>query len=435
MRDVAHGEPADDTIFAPAGGAGAAPICVIRISGRRSGCLLARLCGRDLPPPRRAVRRRVRGADGELLDHAVALWLPAPHSSTGEDMAELHVHGGRAVIHAVSAALIDAGARLAEAGEFSRRAFLAGRMDLLEAEGVADLISAETEAQRRQALRQMEGGHSAILDDWRSRMVRLLALQETLIDFSDEDLPPEVEADMLADMALLRTDMRAQLAASSQGVRLRDGLVFAIIGAPNVGKSSLLNALARREAAIVSPMPGTTRDLIEVHVDLGGVPVTLVDTAGLRESGDAIEMEGVRRARARAGSADLAVHIIDASAPATAPTGMLCIANKCDLAPAPPGMLAVSARTGEGIDALETTLAERARALTGGLMHPLLNRARHVSALRDTCRALDAAETARLPELRAEELRLAMQALGRITGSVDAEAILDVVFGSFCIGK
>ncbi len=435
MRDAAHGEPAGDTIFAPAGGAGAAPICVIRISGPYSGNLLARLCRREPPPPRRAALRRVRGADGEVVDHAVALWLPGPHTSTGEDMAELHVHGGRAVINAVSAALIDAGARPAEAGEFSRRAFLAGRMDLLEAEGMADLIAAETEAQRRQALRQMEGAQSAILDDWRARMTRLLAWQETLIDFADEDLPRDVEAEMLADMALLHTGMTAHLAASDQGVRLREGLVFAIVGAPNVGKSSLLNALARREAAIVSPVPGTTRDLIEVHIEIGGVPVTLVDTAGLRESGDAIEMEGVRRARARAVSADLAVHIVDASAPAAAEPGVLCVANKCDLAPAPPGSLAVSAKTGEGMDKLEAMLAERARALTGGLMHPLLNRARHVSALRDACHALEGAAAASLPELRAEELRLAMQALGRITGSVDVEAILDVVFGSFCIGK
>jgi tRNA modification GTPase len=381
------------------------------------------------------VLRNVRQTDGEMLDRAVVLWLPGPHSSTGQDMAELHVHGGRAVINAVSAALIEAGARPAEAGEFSRRAFLAGRMDLLEAEGMADLISADTEAQRRHALRQMEGAQSAILQAWRARMIHLLAFQETLIDFADEDLPPGVEAEMLAGMVSLRAEMGAHLAESAQGVRLREGLVFAIIGAPNVGKSSLLNALAGREAAIVSAVPGTTRDLIEVPVDLGGVPVTLVDTAGLRESGDPVEIEGVRRARARAASADLVVEIIDASAPRAVEPGALAVANKCDLASAPPGMLSVSARTGEGVDVLKTMLAERARALTGGLMHPLLNRARHIAALRDACHALHAAEAAPLPELRAEELRLAMGSLGRITGSVDAEAVLDAVFGSFCIGK
>ncbi len=435
MTGALEGERAGDTIFAPAGGAGAAPICVIRISGSCSGTVLDQVCGPARPPPRRAVLRAVRQAGGEVLDRAVVLWLPGPDTSTGQDMAELHVHGGRAVINAVSAALIDAGARPAGAGEFSRRAFLAGRMDLLEAEGIADLISAETEAQRRHALSQMEGAQSAILAAWRARMIRLLAFQESLIDFADEDLPPGVEAEMLAGMASLRADLEAHLAESARGVRLRDGLVFAIVGAPNVGKSSLLNALAGREAAIVSPVPGTTRDMIDVHVDVGGVPVTLVDTAGLRETSDPVEIEGVRRARARAASADLVVEIIDASAPTTPGAGALCIANKCDLAPAPEGVLAVSARTGEGMAALRTVLAERARALTASQAHPLLNRARHIAALRDACQALETAEAAPLPELRAEDLRLAMQALGRITGSADAEAILDVVFGSFCIGK
>jgi tRNA modification GTPase len=377
----------------------------------------------------------VRRSDGEVLDRALVLWLPGPHTSTGQDMVELHVHGGRAVINAVSAALIDAGARPAEAGEFSRRAFLAGRMDLLEAEGLADLISAETEAQRRHALSQMEGAQSAILAAWRARLIRLLAFQESLIDFADDDLPLGVEAEVLAGMASLRGDLEAHLAESAKGVRLRDGLVFAIIGAPNVGKSSLLNALARREAAIVSPVPGTTRDLIDVPVDLGGVPVTLVDTAGLRETSDLVEIEGVRRARARAASADLVVEVIDSSAPSAPGAGTLCIANKCDLAPAPAGVLAVSARTGEGMAVLRTVLAERARALTASQANPLLNRARHIASLRDACHALEAAEAAPFPELRAEDLRLAMQALGRITGSADAEAILDVVFGSFCIGK
>ncbi len=435
MTGALNGERSEDTIFAPAGGAGAAPICVIRISGPYSSRVLTSICGAELPPARRAVLRRLRRADGEVLDRAVVLWLPAPHTSTGQHMAELHVHGGSAVISAVSAALIDAGARPAAAGEFSRRAFLAGRMDLLEAEGMADLIAAETEAQRRHALRQMEGAQSEVLDGWRARMTRLLAFAETLIDFSDEDLPPDVEADMRSGMALLHDDMAAWLAESPQGVRLREGLVFAITGAPNVGKSSLLNALAGREAAIVSAAPGTTRDMIEVPIDLGGVPVTLVDTAGLRESTDPVEREGVRRARARASSADLAVDVIDAAAPTAPRAGMLTVANKCDLATPPSGLLAVSARTGEGLASLRSILAARARALTGSMVQPRLNRARHIAALREACEALQCAQSAPLPELRAEELRLAMRALGRISGTVDADAILDVVFGSFCIGK
>jgi tRNA modification GTPase len=402
----------------------------MRISGPYTGSIFRALCGPTLPQPRRAVLRRVCDTEGRVLDQAMVLWLPGPQTSTGQDMAELHLHGGRAVIAAVSEALMQAGARPAEGGEFSRRGFLAGRMDLLQAEGVADLIAAETELQRRQAMRQMQGEQSALLQDWRARMMRALAFAEVLIDFPDEDLPPQVEADMLADLASLHADLASHLAAAAQGVRLRDGLVFAIVGAPNVGKSSLLNALARREAAIVSPLPGTTRDLIEVQVDFGGVPVTLVDTAGLRETGDPIEMEGVRRALARRKSADLSILVVDATAPVMADPDALCVANKCDVAPAPPGMLAVSARTGAGLASLETSLAEHARRLTAGLTHPVLNQARHVSALRDACDA-----SAPLAELRAEDLRTSMRALGHITGEVDAESILDVVFGSFCIGK
>ncbi len=407
----------------------------MRISGPYSGSILSALCGPALPAPRRAVLRRVRNAEAGVLDHAMVLWLPGPQTSTGQDMAELHLHGGRAVVAAVSAALMLAGARPAEAGEFTRRAFLAGRMDLLQAEGLSDLIAAETEMQRRAALQQMQGEQSALLQGWRARMMRSLAFAEVLIDFPDEDLPAQVEADMLADLASLHADLASHLATAAQGARLRDGLVFAIVGAPNVGKSSLLNALARREAAIVSPVPGTTRDLIEVRVDLGGVPVTLVDTAGLRESGDPVEMEGVRRALAMQKSADLSILVLDATAPVVADPEALCIANKCDLSTPPAGMLAVSARTGAGLATLEAALAEHARRLTAGLAHPVLNQARHVSALREACDALERAQSAPLAELRAEDLRSAMRALGQITGEVDAESVLDVVFGRFCIGK
>jgi tRNA modification GTPase len=309
-------------------------------------------------------------------------------------------------------------------------------MDLLEAEGLADLITAQTEAQRRQALRQMDGAQSVLVQNWRKRLSELLAFQEALIDFPDEDLPAHLEAAILSDMKVLRDDLRTHADASRQGSRLRDGLVFAIVGAPNVGKSSLLNALSERDMAIVSPAPGTTRDPIEVPLELGGVPVTLVDTAGLRDSDDPVEREGIARAKARAASADLVIHVLD---PFTSLQGVargaLVVANKCDLGPAQPADASVSARTGQGIQALTDMLAERARDLVAATSNPILNQARHAAALIDASVALSAALDASLPELRAEDLRLSMRVLGRITGEVDVEAILDLVFGNFCIGK
>ena len=425
---------ASDSIFALASGGGRGAVSVLRLSGGEAGRILASLCG-ALPEPRRAALRRLRDASGDILDHALILWMPRPTSFTGEDVAELHLHGGRAVLSAVSAALVAHGARPADPGEFSRRAFLAGRLDLLEAEGIADLVNAETEAQRRQALRQYFGAPSEKLAGWAARLKRVLAFQEALIDFPDEDLPAHVEADFLADMRSLLDEMQAQLALAPHGERLRQGLVFTIVGAPNVGKSSLLNALARREIAIVSPLPGTTRDALEVSVDLGGVPVTLIDTAGLRETTDALEAEGMRRARQRAAAADLVLCVVDAASPEVVGGDGLVIANKIDLAPAPAGMLGVSVVSGEGFLALETRLAAEAARLTHGGVDPVLTRARHVAALRDAVLALRAALGCSLPELRGEELRLAVQSLGRITGAVDAESVLDDVFSAFCIGK
>ncbi len=261
--------------------------------------MLAALCGR-VPPPRRASFRRLRDAEGSELDQAVVVWLPAPGSYTGEDSAELYLHGGRAVLAGVADALIALGARPAEAGEFTRRAFLNGRMDLTEAEAVHDLVAAETAAQRRQALRQLDGALGALYGGWAERLRLLLAQQEALIDFPDEDLPPEVEAQVAAELDALGQEIAAHLDDNRRGERLREGLVFAIAGPPNVGKSSLINALAESDVAIVSAIPGTTRDALETRAVLGGVPVTLVDTAGLRETTDEIEAEGVRRARARA---------------------------------------------------------------------------------------------------------------------------------------
>src|SRR5580692_4455742 len=295
-----------DTIFAIASGAGRAAIAVMRLSGPDSATMLRALAGR-LPPPRHASLQRLRDAAGEELDHALVLWLPAPASYTGEDSAELHLHGGRAVIDGVADALVALGARPAEPGEFTRRAFLNGRMDLIEAEAIGDLVDAETSAQRAQALRQLDGALGVIYRDWAERLRVLLAQQEALIDFPDEDLPVETEALALGELAALTREIGAHLDDGRRGERLREGLVFAVTGAPNVGKSSLVNALAERDVAIVSELPGTTRDTLEARVVFGGVPVTLVDTAGLRETQDAIEAEGVRRARARAAAADLVI--------------------------------------------------------------------------------------------------------------------------------
>ena len=370
-----------------------------------------------------------------MLDHAVALWLPGPATYTGEDCAELHLHGGRAVVDGVADTLVALGLRPAEAGEFTRRAFLNGRMDLVEAEAVHDLIAAETEAQRQQALRQLEGALGALYQNWTDRLRGVLAYQEALIDFPDEDLPPEVEDQLLSTLRTVRTEIATHLNDAGRGEKLREGLFFAIAGAPNVGKSTLINALAQRDVAIVSDRPGTTRDALETRVVFGGVPVTLVDTAGLRETTDSIEAEGVRRALARAQEADLVMRVVEAGAPASVTQGLL-IANKADLGLAgPEGAVRISAMTGAGLDELRGLLAEAAQRMTQSAGAPPLTRARHRAALLTAAGHLDAAERAELPELRGEDLRLAMQALGRITGHVGVEDILDTVFSQFCIGK
>jgi tRNA modification GTPase len=425
-----------ETIFALASGSARAAIAVMRLSGPASGATVAALCGGMLPAPRRAALRRLHDASGAMLDHALVLWFPGPGSYTGEDCAELHLHGGRAVIDGVADALAQAGLRPAEPGEFTRRAFLNGRMDLVEAEAIHDLIAAESEAQRRQALRQLEGELGALYQDWADRLRGILAFQEALIDFPDEDLPPEVEGQLLAALRSVRAEIATHLNDAGRGEKLREGLFFAITGAPNVGKSTLINALAERDVAIVSEIPGTTRDAVEARIILGGVPVTLVDTAGLRETTDSIEAEGVRRALARARDADLAMTVIEAGWPAPDNPGHLLIANKADLArPGPDGALRVSAKTGLGLPELRAHLATAARQMTESSGPPPLTRARHRAALLTAVEHLDAADQADLPELRGEDLRLAMRALGRITGHVGVEDILDTVFSRFCIGK
>ncbi len=428
-----------DTILALASGSARAAIAVMRLSGPATGAAVAALCGGKLPPPRRASLRRLCDPVGEALDQAIVLWFPGPNTYTGEDCAELHLHGGRAVIDGVALALTHAGLRPAEPGEFTRRAFLNNRMDLVEAEAVHDLVAAETEAQRRQALRQLDGALGAIYQDWADRLRGILAYQEALIDFPDEDLPPEVEDQLVATLGAVRAEIRGHLDDAGRGEKLREGLFFAITGAPNVGKSTLINALAERDVAIVSPTPGTTRDALETRVVLGGVPVTLVDTAGLRETADSIEAEGVRRALARAEDADLVMTVVEAGSDASlqaASERHVLIANKADLGGAgPPGAVRISARSGEGMAELRDCLASAARRMTKSRGAPPLTRARHRAALLAAAGHLDDAERAELPELRGEDLRLAMRELGRITGHVGVEDILDTVFSRFCIGK
>lgn len=426
---------------------------MLRLSGPAAGAALVALAGRGLPAPRRAVLAVLADPEtGEKLDRGLVLWFPGPTSYTGEDVAELHVHGSPAVVSGLMAALGRlAGLRPAEPGEFTRRAFDHGKLDLTAVEGLADLIAAETAAQRRQALRQMDGALARLYEGWRGDLIHLMARVEADIDFPDEDLPAGLVGLVRGRLPGLIGAMAAHLADDRRGELLRDGYRIAIIGAPNVGKSSLLNALAKREAAIVAATAGTTRDVIEVHLDLAGYPAILADTAGLRATSDAIEGEGVRRARARAAAADLKIALFDASAapiadPETAglvDDETLVAVNKTDLALPPATLLgrpalALSVTTGQGLDRLVREIEARiARRLDSGgaAAAPALSRERHRRGLRDCVLALERAQSAELPELLAEDLRLAARALGRITGLVDVEDILDAMFRDFCIGK
>jgi tRNA modification GTPase len=497
---------AADTVFAVSSGRPPAAIAVVRISGPRAGDALRLMIGR-IPEPRRAALARVRDPQSqEMIDEALALWFPGPRSETGEDMAELQLHGGRAVIAATFAALgrID-GLRPAEPGEFTRRAFANGHLDLTEVEGLADLIAAETEAQRRQAFGQMKGALGRVAEAWRQRLIETLALSEAGIDFADEEVPADLMPEVRARSQALADEIGAALDDGRRGERVRDGLVVAIAGPPNAGKSTLLNRIARRDAAIVSPTPGTTRDVIEVHLDLGGYPVTLLDTAGVRDTADPIELEGVNRARARAEAADLVLWVVDAtesaatehSASEAGPPTWL-VRNKIDLIggvsagdgagaprqppspsesqipPAPfrpalrptvpslprPSQQAlqassesrnsvlrnesiiekydivydISARNNIHVDSLLDGITS---FLAGqGPKEPaLVTRARHRHALGEAREALGRALQAKGDDLVAEELRLAARALGRLTGRIDVEDILDVIFRDFCIGK
>jgi tRNA modification GTPase len=384
-------------------------------------------------------------ATGERLDDGLVLWFPGPHSATGEDVAEFHVHGSRAVLAAIMQVLRRLGLRLAEPGEFTRRAFLNGKLDLLQAEAIADLAAAETEAQRRQALRQLDGELGTLYRGWRDRLTRILAHLEAAVDFPDEDLPPEIEDRVLGETEALIAEIARHLADGHRGERLRDGIMVAIIGPPNVGKSSLLNRIARRDAVITSPIAGTTRDIVEVAIDLEGYPVILADTAGLRDSDDVVEQEGLRRALRRAEEAEIRLFVLDARCPdqgrgAAAWPGpdTILLANKIDLVPArcdlPSTAVPISALTGEGVEGLLSALGQRV-AENYRIEAPVLTRARHRQALEEAVLSLRRGSAAPLPELRAEDLRLALRSLGHITGIVDVEDLLDVIFRDFCIGK
>ena len=508
-----------DTIFALSSGRPPAAIAVIRISGPRASEALMAL-GVKVPEARRAAFARMRDpASNEIIDEGLALYFPGPRSETGEDVVELQPHGGRAVIEAVLEALGRvSGLRPAEAGEFTRRAFENGKLDLTAVEGLADLVAAETEGQRRQAFRQMKGALGGRAEEWRRKLIQALALIEARIDFSDEaDVPEDLVGPALAIARELTAEIEAGLADDRRGERLREGLVAAIAGPPNAGKSTLLNRIAQREAAIVSPYAGTTRDVIEVHLDLNGWPVTLLDTAGMRVSGDPVEMEGVRRARARAAAADLVLWVEDVSGgeggaseseagpaagvaaleaenqagDAGSAPALWLVRNKIDLVTGPvsksesgdlrglksecidqaigsnesilqtnrpltnmvnqglncssehgfsncEALFEISAASGEGFDALLLALMRRAEAFLAGGESALVTRARHRRVLQDALAALRRAlapDLAGREDLLAEELRLAAHALGRLTGRVDVEDILDVIFRDFCIGK
>jgi tRNA modification GTPase len=446
--------PREQTIFALSSGRPPSAIAIVRVSGPRAGPLLTLLSDK-LPVPRMATRALLRDAKQQPIDDAVVLWFPAPASATGEDVAEFHVHGGRAVLAALFAALSGfADVRAAEPGEFTRRAFENGKLDLTEAEALDDLIHADTDRQHRQALRQLKGLLGDRARDWRADIIEASALIEAGIDFSDEgDVPAELIAPALAKIKRLLGEIQEVLAAQGRSERLRDGLVVAISGPPNVGKSTLINQLARREVAIVSPHAGTTRDIIEVQLDLDGYPVTVIDTAGIRETDDPVEQEGVRRARARAAEADLVLWLVDTPGEKTPDENarpVWMVRNKIDLDAVGPGrvpaagrpesnrtVFEISASRGDGLGELMAALVRFAQHYFGSDSGGLIGRARQRQLLQETADSLRCSieVLGEGEELAAEHLRVAAHSLGRLLGRVDVDDILDVIFREFCIGK
>src|SRR5882757_10076517 len=458
--------PRDQTIFALSSGRPPSAIAIVRVSGSQARAALTRLA-KTTPMPRMATRVLLRDTASEPIDDAVVLWFPGPASATGEDVAEFQVHGGRAVLASVFAMLSAIeNVRPAEPGEFTRRAFENGKLDLTEAEGLDDLIHADTDRQRRQALRQLRGLLGDKARDWRKQIIKASALIEAGIDFSDEsDVPAELIAPALAKIKTLLGEIRDVLDAGGRSERLRDGLVVAITGPPNVGKSTLMNQLARREVAIVSPHAGTTRDVIEVQLDLDGYPVTVIDTAGIRETDDPVEREGVRRARAGVAEADLVLWLVDAQHEksfdqGTAPVWV--VRNKIDLDAIGSGAIGlrdgtvnpkqgvgvseqrwgsadfgISASRGDGIQELIAALVKFAQSYFGSGEGGLISRERQRKLLQETVVSLQ--RSLRViqqgEELAAEDLRIAARSLGQLLGRVDVEDLLDAIFRDFCIGK
>jgi tRNA modification GTPase len=437
--------PRDQTIFALSSGRPPSAISMVRLSGSQAGTVLTALAGK-VPVPRMATRVLLRDGTGQPIDDAVILWFPGPASATGEDVAEFHVHGGRAVLTALFSALLGfANVRAAEPGEFTRRAFENGKLDLTEAEALDDLIHADTDRQRRQALRQLKGMLGERARHWRAQIIDASALIEAGIDFSDEgDVSAELVAPAVAKIKVLLEEIEEVLAAQGQSERLREGLVVAIAGAPNVGKSTLMNLLARREVAIVSPHAGTTRDVIEVQLDLDGYPVMLIDTAGIRETDDPVEQEGVRRARARAAAADLMLWLVDGDSAAAAvgrAVPVWTVRTKIDLEPRRSDAggfdFRISASRGDGVRGLISALVGFARDYFGLEEGALIGRERHRELLRQTAELLrrSMGVVDKGDEFVAEDLRAAADCLGRLLGRVDVEDILDKIFRDFCIGK
>ena len=440
-----------DTICALASGAPPAAIAILRLSGPKVAWLAAQHLDSGIPAARHATLTDVRDERGRLIDRGLVVFMPGPGSYTGEDTLELYLHGGAAVIdHALGAITSHEGVRIAEPGEYTRRAFEAGKLDLTEAEGVADIIEAETLAQKAQALRQLGGGLSETYANWRAELTGVLALVEVAVDFPDEgDAPQETTAPILEKLDRVIAEIREALGDGGIGERIRDGFRVAIIGAPNAGKSTLLNRLARREAAIVTSKAGTTRDVIEVRRVLGGHVVWIADTAGLRVTRDEIEAEGVRRAEMAARDADLRVFLIDAETPDLSALSTdyrkpsdLVVVNKADLVSPPATIEAdhvISAKSGDGVEALEQAIAgfvaEHARSVEA----PVITRQRHRARLQDGLRSLETARDALADdvgaELAAEDVRMALRQLGSIIGVVGVEDVLGAVFSAFCIGK
>lgn len=433
-----------DTIYALSSGAGKGGVAVIRVSGNKVRHILRQVARLETPKARYAYFRALKNKAGDTIDNALVLFFEAPHSFTGEDVAEFQVHGGASVIEALFQCLgAFEGVRPAERGEFSRRGVVNGKMDLTQAEGIMDLIDAQTDRQRKQALLQTQGELGKIYQEWRQTLVKIMAYCEAFIDFPEEDIPPEEEKKIAATVQGLIQKIKTHLDDNARGQKLREGFQIALIGEPNVGKSSLMNAFTKKDTAIVTSIPGTTRDVLEAHLDVSGFPVILADTAGLRESTSTIEAEGIRRAVKRAETADLILHVQDITAyPTELPLpdslkekSCITIWNKKDMnAVAPINGIAVSALTGDGIDLVWQQITDFLKehfSECGGV----ITRERYRIALKEACLCLESALSAPELELRAEDLRMAARHIGRITGQIETDELLDIIFRDFCIGK